>query len=869
MKRTVMYLSLFLTLALTSLTFAQTDNDWFDFCPPWDDATPGTITDMSHLNAKPAGKNGYIQTKGDIFIESQTGNRIRFLATNTTAWHCFPDKATAEKGAARMAKFGINLVRLHHMDNRWSIESGSSLFKLDDKGALTIDPEQRDKLDYFVAQLKKNGIYVNINLKVSKVVSAADGFPEAIKDLGKFKYHKRVDRFDRLMIEHQKKFAHDLLSHVNPYTKLSYANDPAVAVVEINNENGLLGFTWGTIGAGLEKLPQPYLGDLQKRWNQWLKAKYNTDARLTHAWQDDMPIQSDPVFDPKSKWDFRTQGAAKGKLNQSANEPMHIAISKADGKSYHVELHRPNIHIQDDYSYVLSFKAKAASPRQISVSIMRDREDYRSAGLLKNIKLNTDWQDYEITFQGYKVDPGHTRLTFKMGQTDSDIWLDDVAITPGSKGIGLLDGESLAKANVHIPTAFSDQQRKDWLSFLVDLEAQFAREMRSYLKDDLGVKAMIIDSQINWGGMAGYEREKHMDYADVHTYWQHPRFPGKSWDRGNWTIENSSLINTWAQGKTGTLDKLAILRMMDRPYSVSEYDHSAPSEYNSECMPLLATVAATQDWDAIYSFEYGPWDKAKDQNRISQFFDHGSHPAKITFYPAAAVIFREGALNPIPSEGVLQLADQAFLQADRVQDAWRQTDASLKAKDVLSKRMGMQYATSPSQTKMRYDEMVPARLTTGEPQIRNVDGGGIFTAFSDHASVIAGQIGGQTTQSGAVQIQCPTFEKNFGTLTLTAMDQNKIANSKSLLLTAVAQGRNQNMIWNEHHNSLSKNWGNGPTQVLAVPGKVTIQTTQIKKVYALDQTGKRDHEVALKREGSAITFDISGEHKTVWYELTD
>ncbi|MAX24479.1 MAG: hypothetical protein CMJ19_08240 [Phycisphaeraceae bacterium] len=869
MKRIVLHLSLFLTLALSGLTFAQADNDWFDFSPPWDDATPGTITDMSHLNAKPAGKNGYIQTKGDIFIESQTGDRIRFLATNTTAWHCFPDKATAEKGAARMAKFGINLVRLHHMDNIWSIHNGSSIWKRDSKGALQIDPEQLDKLDYFVAQLKKHGIYININLKVSKEVSPADGFPQAINDLGKFKYHKRVDRFDRLMIEHQKKFARDLLTHVNPYTKLSYANDPAVAVVEINNENGLLGFTWGTIGAGLEKLPQPYLGDLQARWNNWLKTKYKSNAQLTQAWQDDTPIQSEPVFTAKSKWGFQTQGAAQGKLNQTADGPMHIAISKADGKSYHIELHRPDIHIQDDYSYILSFKAKAASQRQISVSVMRDREDYRSAGLLKNIKLNTEWQDFEITFQGYKVDPGHTRLTFKMGQSDSDVWLDDVAITPGTKGIGVLDGESLTKGNVHIPTAFSDQQRKDWLSFLVDLETKFAQEMRSYLKNDLGVKAMIIDSQINWGGMAGYEREKHMDYVDVHTYWQHPHFPGKPWDRGNWIIENSSLINAWAQGKTGTLDKLAILRLMDRPYSVSEYDHAAPSEYNSECMPLLATVAATQDWDAIYSFEYGPWNSAREQNRISQFFDHGSHPAKITFYPAAAVIFREGALQPNRSEGVLQLADQPYLQADRVQDAWKQTDASLKVIDVLSKRMGMQYATSPSQTKMRYDEMIPAQVTAGEPQIRKVKGGGIFTAFSDKAAVIAGQIGGESAQAGALEIQCPTFEKNFGTLTLTAMDQNRITNSQSMLLTAVAQGRNRDMVWNEHHNSVGKNWGKGPTQVLAVPGKVTIHSQSVNKVYALDQTGKRDHEVTVKRVGKTITFDIASKHKTVWYELTN
>jgi hypothetical protein len=869
MKRIVLHIALILSLVLPSLTFAQADSDWFDFCPPWDDATPNTITDVSHLNEKPAGKNGFIQAKGDIFVQSKNKQRIRFLATNTTAWSCFPEKQDAEKVAPRMAKFGINLVRLHHMDNIWNIDSGSSIWKRDDKGALYIDPQQRDKLDYFVAQLKKHGIYVNINLKVSKVVSAADGFPDEIKDLDHFKYHKRVDRFDRLMIDHQKKYAHDLLTHVNPYTKLSYVDDPAVAVVEINNENGLLGFTWGTIGAGLEKLPQPYLGDLEKRWNNWLKTQYKSDAQLAKAWQDDMPIQAEPVFDANGKWDFRTQGEAKGKLNQSADGQLHIAIDNADGKSFHIELHQPNIHIKDDLSYTISFKAKSASPRQISVSVMRDREDYRSAGILKNVQLTPEWQEHQITFQGYKVDPDHTRLTFKMGQSDADIWFEEITITPGSKGLGVLDGESLTKGNIHIPTTYSNQQRLDWIAFLVHLETSYAKQMRSYLKDELGIKAMIIDSQINWGGLAGYEREKIMDYADVHTYWQHPRFPGKSWDRGNWNIDNTSLVNTWAQGKTGTLDKLALLRLMDRPFSVSEYDHSAPSEFNSECVPLLAAVAATQDWDAIYSFEYGPWHKDSEQQRISQFFDHGSHPAKITFYPAAAMIFREGALSPNRSEGVLQLPYKPYLQFERSSEAWSQANGPKDANVILSKRMGMQYALSPSQTKARYDEMIPTQVPAGEPQIRKVDEGGIFTAFSNKAAVIAGQIGGQSTQSGALEITCPTFEKNFGTLTLTPMDQLDIAQSKRMLLTAVAQGRNKDMQWNEHHNSLGQNWGKGPTQVLAVPGKVTIHCLKASKVYALDQTGKRDHAVEAKRVGKTLTFDISAKHKTVWYELAE
>ena len=72
---------------LTTTAFAQdaAGEGWFTFSPPWDDATPNTIIDMSHLNTKPAGKNGWIKVDGHTFIESNTGKRIRFLGTSVEA----------------------------------------------------------------------------------------------------------------------------------------------------------------------------------------------------------------------------------------------------------------------------------------------------------------------------------------------------------------------------------------------------------------------------------------------------------------------------------------------------------------------------------------------------------------------------------------------------------------------------------------------------------------------------------------------------------------------------------------------------------------------------------------------------------------
>jgi hypothetical protein len=871
MKRFALCSLALLLSVFTASTFAQdtTPNGWFDFSLPWDDATPNTIIDMSRYNTRPAGKNGWIKTDGPTFVESATGKRVRFLGTNTTAWHCFPTKDQAEKIAARMAKFGINIVRLHHMDNRWDIKSGSSIWKLDEQGALHIDENQLDKMDYFVAQLKAHGIYVNINLKVSKLLSAADGLPEGIKDL-KTHYHKRVDRFDRQMIDHQKAYARDLLTHVNPYTKLAYTDDPAVAVVEINNENGLLGEAWGNVAMDMENYPEPFNTELLNLWNTWLNKQYSSDEQLAKAWSNDNEAQTEPVFRDDELWKFSTQGQSKGKL-QAENNPngeLHLAMWQTDGKNYHAELSRSDLRIRENEGYILRFKARAKEPRVINLAVMRDREDFRNCGLTKTVNLTAEWQAFEFPFTGYKIDPGHTRMTFKVGQNDIDIWFDEITIEPNTAGMGLLQEESLAKKNIHIPTASSKQQRKDWIAFLVEVETNFAHEMRDFLKNDLGVKSMVIDSQIDWGGLSGYAREANMDYADVHAYWQHPSFPGGGWSHTNWTIDNTSMVNAWAKGETGTLDKYATQRLIDKPFSVSEYDHAAPSEYNAETMPLFAAIAATQDWDAIYSFEYGPVTFAKDQNRIAQFFDHGSHPAKISFYPAAAMLFRQANLKPLQTTGTLTLPEKAYLHFDRAKEAWEKAQVDLSAYSVLNKRIGMKMGVD-STAKLNYALMLPAQEQSGQPTVQSHESGGVFTTHSPMACVIVGQIGGHQNTAGNMAILCPEFEKNFGALTLTAMDDQPIIDSSSVLLTAIAQGRNKNMKWNSAHNSISDKWGNGPTQVLAIPGKITIRCDKLTRVYALDQTGKRDHEVKTQRIDGQLIFDISADHKTVWYELAD
>lgn len=243
---------------------------------------PDNVTNMSHLLDAPAGKSGFIRIENGHFVND--GGRIRFNGTNLTGSANFPSHEQADKLAERLARLGINCVRLHYMDADYSnfIQGQEhGIFTNDPKTQRNLDPAQMDRLDYMIAQFKKRGIYVDINLHVARKLDERDGFTGIDQRPA---LDKGVDNFEPRMIELQKEYAKKLLTHINPYTGLAYREEPSVAMVEINNENSL--FNQYHKGA-IDKLPEPYSSEFRKQWNAWIHKKYKSAEELSKAWAAD------------------------------------------------------------------------------------------------------------------------------------------------------------------------------------------------------------------------------------------------------------------------------------------------------------------------------------------------------------------------------------------------------------------------------------------------------------------------------------------------------------------------------------------------------------------------------------------------------
>lgn len=249
-------------------------SDWFPFEFPLEDTNLDTIDLTSFLDA-PAGKHGFLKVGDDGHFYFPDGRRARFIGTNVGGTDCAPDKKDASVIAARLAKYGVNMLRLHAMDGRWG-----PLIRSDSPTSQELDAAALDRMDYFIAELKKRGIYIYMDLLDYRQFRTADGVAHADEFTHNWQGSmKGASIFDARMIELQKDFATRLLTHRNPYTGLRYADDPAIAVVETTNENSIFYFFT------MSGLSLPYYRDvLTRRWNQWLIERYGDREGVSQAW---------------------------------------------------------------------------------------------------------------------------------------------------------------------------------------------------------------------------------------------------------------------------------------------------------------------------------------------------------------------------------------------------------------------------------------------------------------------------------------------------------------------------------------------------------------------------------------------------------
>ena len=863
MKRYIFLLS----AVMTSPLCAQTELR-FPWVMPWDDATKNAA-DVSFLNPAPLMAKHRIGVRNGHFYD-QSGRRVRFMGTGTSAGANFPRKEDAPKIAARLHKLGFNIIRLHHMDATWS---NPGIFDGDAKRE-TISPESLDRLDYFVYCLKQNGIYVDLNLHVSWAPTPEAGFPDAdkIPEMG-----KQTSYVDKRSIEHQKNYARQFLTHVNPYTKLKWADDPAVALIEITNEDTLFGEAFT---GSYQTWPTYYRDQLQAKWNSFLKGKYASHDALLRAWSGNAELGPNLLkntqFEQETEsWTFEKQsGDYEWQVESSEGGPagkaLHLTIKDLAAQTWQHQLHQTALDFENGATYTLQFWAKSDKERGVPVYLGYDQEPWHRVGEGGRIPLTTEWKKFTRVISANNPLPGHNRLSFQIGEGLGDIWLADVSLRKGII-IDLAPDQKLESGTIPLTIGGNTPQGRDWIDFLLSVERDYSLMMRDYIQKELGSKAPVTCSQAWLGGLGGVLRESRMDWVDMHAYWQHPHFPRKQWDMSDWVIENKSMVREY---NGGTIPQLAQHRVEGKPFTVSEYNHPAPNDYASESIPLLAAYAAWQDWDGIFLFDYHSSSDQWDANKITSFFASSSDPNKMAAMPAAALMFLGETVPSVSRKSTLIMPRGSITDAmarNSLSNFWDSNVGRLWTQNGGTRRDWLQSKIAvrlvDGNAPLGIERQFPPSSNAVEWNTNSPESA-LFTVKSDKSKSVIGFLGGQWIDLDGLVVHMEKTPRNFITLTLTPRDGKTISKSNSLLLTALSSVENKDMQWNEARTSVGSNWGNGPTMAEAVPAQILRQTAaRIATVWALDGSGKRIQKVPSQIVNGNLRFHIGSQFQTLWYEI--
>ncbi|MCX7797643.1 MAG: carbohydrate binding domain-containing protein [Melioribacter sp.] len=813
---------------------------------------------------------------------SVAGKRIRFWGTNFGADNAFPPKDKAGLLAARLRKYGFNLVRMHHLDNPWS--KRSLVGKTETR---TINYAYLDTLEYLISKLKENGIYINMNLHVSRTFRINDGVIDydSLPEFG-----KGVNFFDPYIKKLHKEYAKQLLTHINPYTKKPLVDDPVMAMVEITNENSLYRFWRDNQLKPISKgglLPFYYSKKLDSLWNEFLLSKYQTTQNLRNAWNRDIKSigQNEQIKNggfesknPKNYWALEEHnGADADTLRDNffpykGNYCFKVIIKKSTGTNWHIQFKMPSATIIKDSSYTFSFAARSDSQRVINVSIMNDQSPWNSYGWY-SIKLNTEWQVFSFSVKAPENNIGHTRLSFNLGKEIGTYWFDEISFTSAGV-IGLENNESLELKNVsRIDYAkaaqYSSQRVKDMSEFYITIERNYFKEMISYLKDTLKVKVPIVGT--NWNvGPADLAAMSDADYVDNHAYWDHPQFPQESWSSTNWFINNTPMVKDINGGIIPSL--YAGIPMVNKPFTVSEYNHPFPNRYQVESVLFSVGYASFNDADAFMFFDYSEsydWDR----DFISSYFGVNRNSVLMSFFPTIAFVFRneliKSSINPIL---VNYTKDTLFILPKNDASSWYGPSLYDRKISLVNSIRTQSYFSSNTTNFNQLPVITGNVYKTDTDEIIWDSNNGTITIATEKFSGVTGYLSKlKEKKVGGLYIINVFSQDDFGTITWLSLDKNSLSLSRKSLLTIGTKIQNTGMIWNGV-TTINNNWGTPPTQIypLNVKLSLTVYADSIR-VYPLDNKGKEilSQSFMIKpfQPNQFIVNIDQSVYKTLWFGI--
>ncbi|NLX56772.1 MAG: hypothetical protein GXY58_16825 [Planctomycetaceae bacterium] len=467
-------------------------------------------------------------------------------------------------------------------------------------------------------------------------------------------------------------------------------------------------------------------------------------------------------------------------------------------------------------------------------------------------------------------------------------------------GAILSDDEDPGQGSVRLDASLDgrDPRARDVVCFLAQVDRDFFVRATRFLREELGVKALVTNMNGWTNHVVNQLARVEMDYVDDHFYVDHPEFIEQPWRLPS-RCPNTSPVAGGARGGR----HITLTRLFDRPFTLSEYNYSAPGRYRGVGGILTGSLGSLQGWGVIWRFAYShSRDNLFQPGRLG-YFDMVSDPLSQAAERASICLFLRGDMRPAPHSLAVAMTRQDLAapgaRVPRLAPSWhwagwvtrigtRVVDdpAAPLPHDVVlplgwatpeSAYTGTQVAGVGDPYQLSDDELVAVLRQRGILREPNPTDPREYIFQSETGEItIDGPrdvmtldtpctVGGFAAAGETIQTQHgfqATVQDVPATIWVSALDAQPVVGSRRLLLTHLTDLQNTGIRYGERARQTLLDWGQLPHLVRAGRAEVRLQLAEAGawRVWALSTGGARVAEVPAEVHDGTLVFtaDVAG-----------
>ena len=408
--------------------------------------------------------------------------------------------------------------------------------------------------------------------------------------------------------------------------------------------------------------------------------------------------------------------------------------------------------------------------------------------------------------------------------------------------------------------AIRSRQNVAFTRFLTEMETRFARRMTSLVRDEIGCRALFTNFN-GWFPPSCYQepRQDVYDYVDNHFYIDHPSFLEKPWELPSQCPNVNPLRNAW-----DGVPSVVVSRIYGKPFTISEYNYSAPGRYRGVGGIATGAMAALQNWAGTWRFAWSHChDGCSDPDHAKTgYFDVSGDPLTLAAERASLCLFLRGDLQPHRKSYLFRIppCDDARLGADPLnmgdfcRMAWFRRFGTIVSDRIPE---GYDYAGSSED-----DYRKPADLLEEECLRREGIGAFRGPVSIDRGkgtfSITTERTAGGFAEAGRIEAGPLSVDLSVAPATVWAssLDDSPIHASRRILVTHLTDVQNSSIRYADEKLQVLLDWGELPHLMRNGRAEISLGLDEpgAYEVRLLSTDGSTRRAIPFRAEGDRLLF---------------